>query len=64
MVLTQNFRRQSSSATSTLSDLGGKVKSVAEVVGAAKGLYDVGRVVYHGARALTPLITTVGIGLL
>lgn len=64
MALTQNFKRQSTSATSPLADIGGKVRGVAEVVGAAKGLYDVGRAVYHGARAVAPYITSVGMGLL
>ena len=61
MALTQNFKRQNTSANWSLADIGGKVRNVAEVVGAAKGLYDVGKAVYQGVRTVTPLIATAGL---
>ena len=60
MALTQNFKRQSTSSSTSLSDLGSKVKNVAEVIGAVKGLY-VGKVVVQGVRTVAPLIASAGI---
>ena len=61
MALTQNFKRQASAAPSTMSDLGGKVRNVAEVIGAAKGLYDIGKVVYQGVRTIGPMVASAGL---
>jgi len=58
MALTHNYKTQSSSTSGTLSDIGNKVRNVAEIVGAVKGLYDVGKVLYHGARTVAPYIST------
>lgn len=62
MALTHNFKRQStSSSPSMLSDIGGKVKNVAEIVGAVKGLYDVGKAVYQGVKTIGPIVASAGI---
>jgi len=45
--------------TSWLSDIGNKVKGAVEVAGAVKGLYDVGRAVYHGAQVIAPMVAAV-----
>ena len=56
MALTQNFKRQASTQTSPLSDFGSKVRNAAEVIGTAKGLYDMGKVIYQGVRTIGPVI--------
>ena len=63
MALTHNFKRQATSSTSTsaLSDFGNKVRSVGEIIGAAKGLYDIGKVVYQGVKTIGPIVASAGI---
>ena len=36
---------------SMLESVGQKVKTVAEIAGAAKGIWDIGRMIYTGAQA-------------
>ena len=48
---------------SMMSDIGNKVKGVAEFAGALKGIYDVGRSVYSGAQALGPIVASAGLAL-
>ena len=52
-----NHRKQKQSF---LSDVGNKIKHVAEIAGAVKGIYDTGRRVYNGIRAIGPAMATVG----
>lgn len=49
------------SPKSFLSNIGSKVKNVAEFAGAVKGIYDVGKMIYHGARAISPVASAVGL---
>ena len=46
-----------------VSEFGQKVKNVSETVGAIKGLWDTGRMVYSGIQAAAPYITS-GLALL
>jgi hypothetical protein len=41
---------------STLQSIGNKVKNAAEFVALAKGAWDIGRSIYHGAQAIPPII--------
>ena len=41
---------------SFLSQVGTKVRSAIEFAGTAKGLYDIGRGIYHGVRTLAPIV--------
>ena len=41
---------------SLLTSLGNKAKTAVELAGTAKGLYDIGRGIYYGARALGPML--------
>jgi hypothetical protein len=43
-----------------MSTVGSKVKQVAEIAGAMKGIYDVGRMAYHALRTVGPAVATVG----
>jgi hypothetical protein len=43
-----------------MSNIGNKVKQVAEIAGAMKGIYDVGRMTYHALRTVGPAVATVG----
>jgi hypothetical protein len=43
-----------------MSNIGNKVKQVAEIAGAMKGIYDVGRMAYHAIRTVGPAVATVG----
>ena len=52
-----NHRKQKESF---LSNIGHKIKHVAEIAGAVKGIYDTGRMVYNGIRAIGPAAATVG----
>ena len=54
MAHTHNFKKNH--RTSWIADIGNKVKYAAEVVGAAKGLYDVGRSLYHGMQVIGPAV--------
>lgn len=56
MALTHNFKAMNTSSNTSMSDLGSKVKNVAEVVGAVKGLYDMGKMIYHGAQTIAPFV--------
>ena len=40
-----------------LDTIGNKVKKVGEIVGTAKGLWSVGKAIYHGAQAVAPYVT-------
>ena len=40
-------------------NIGNKVRSGAEVAGAIKGIWDVGKAVYHGAQVAAPIIRAV-----
>ena len=42
-------------------DIGNKIKTIAEVGGAAKTIYDLGKMAYTGIRALGPMISTAGL---
>ena len=46
---------------SFISDIGNKIRTVAEVAGTAKGLYDMGKWAYAGMRALGPMVGTAGL---
>ena len=41
---------------SMLESVGQKVKTVAEIAGAAKGIWDIGRMIYTGAQTLGPAL--------
>jgi hypothetical protein len=41
---------------SMLHSIGNKVKNAAEFVAMAKGAWDIGRSIYHGAQAIAPII--------
>ena len=41
---------------SWLSSIGNKVKNVAEVAGAVKGIYDTGRMLYNAAQYIGPSV--------
>jgi hypothetical protein len=41
---------------SFLSQVGSKIMSAAELAGAAKGLFDIGRGIYTGIRTVAPLV--------
>ena len=45
--------------TSFLSSVGNKVKNFAEFAGAVKGIYDTGKMIYNGVRALGPTISPI-----
>ena len=45
---------------SFLSNIGNKVQHVAKIAGAVKGIYDVGKLIYNGAQAIAPIVTTAG----
>ena len=53
-----NHRR---SKQSFLSGIGNKVKQAAEIAGAVKGLYDVGRLIYQGVQTIGPAVASAGI---
>jgi len=46
---------------SFFSNIGNKVKNAAEIVGAVKGIYDVGRMVYNGVRTIGPAVAAAGV---
>lgn len=46
---------------SFLSGIGNKVKQAAEIAGAVKGLYDVGRMIYQGVQTIGPAVASAGI---
>lgn len=46
---------------SLLSNIGSKIKNVAEIAGAVKGIYDVGKMLYNGVRTIGPVASTVGL---
>ena len=46
---------------SFLSSIGNKVKQAAEVAGAVKSLYDVGRMIYQGVKTIGPAVASAGI---
>ena len=50
----QNFRRQQD--TSLLTHVGQKVKQAAEIAGAVKGVWDIGRGIYSGFQVAAPYI--------
>ena len=52
-----NRRRQSS----WMSDIGNKIRTVAEVAGTAHGIYQLGKAVYQGAQAMGPVAATAGL---
>ena len=53
-----SHRRQN---PSFLSSIGNKVKQAAEIAGAVKGVYDVGRMIYNGARMIGPAVAAAGV---
>ena len=56
-------RHINNSRQSWLSDIGNKVKGAAEIAGAMKGIYDVGKMVYSGAQAIAPYVATAAMAL-
>ena len=46
---------------SFLFDLGNKVRTVAEIAGTAKGIYDLGKMAYTGIRIGSPMLATAGL---
>ena len=46
---------------SFVSDIGNKIRTIVEVAGAAKGIYDLGKMAYTGIRAMGPMISTAGL---
>ena len=49
------------SQSSWMSDIGNKIRTVAEVAGTAHGIYQLGKAVYHGAQAMGPVVATAGL---
>ena len=54
MASLHNFRHRQK--PTWLEGVGNKIKNVAEIIGAAKGIYTVGRGLYTAAQAATPLL--------
>ena len=52
-----NKQRQSS----WMSDIGNKIRTVAEVAGTAHGIYQLGKAVCQGAQAMGPVVATAGL---
>ena len=52
-----NHRNQNQSL---MSNIGNKVKQAAEIAGAVKGIYDVGKLLYTGIRTIGPSVAAVG----
>ena len=48
---------------SMLHSIGNKVKNAAEFVALAKGAWDIGRSIYHGAQALAPVAGSIAMAL-
>ena len=46
---------------SLFSNIGTKIKNVAEIAGALKGIYDIGKLLYNGAWTIGPVASTVGL---
>jgi hypothetical protein len=44
-----------------MSDIGNKIRTVAEVAGTAHGIYQLGTAVYQGAQAMGPVVATAGL---
>ena len=44
-----------------MSDIGNKVRTVAEVAGTPHGLYQLGEAVYQGPQAMGPVVATAGL---
>ena len=57
------FYSRHMNSNSLMSNIGNKVKSAAELAGAVKGLYDVGKWIYTGARALGPIVASASMAL-
>ena len=55
-----NFARRQRS-TSWMSDIGNKVRNVAEFAGTAHGLYQLGKAAYQGFQAMGPMVATAGL---
>ena len=49
---------------SMLHSIGNKVKNAAEFVAMAKGAWDIGRSIYHGAQALAPVAGSIAMALI
>lgn len=49
-----NFHKQRK--VSTWESIGNKVRTAAEVVGAAKAIWDTGKMLYHGIQAVGPYV--------
>ena len=57
MASLHNFRNRTKKTQSSWVDsIGQKIRNVAEIVGTAKGLYDVGRGLYTAAQAYGPIV--------
>ena len=54
MASLHNFKHRQK--TSWIDGIGNKIKNVAEIIGAAKGIYTVGRGLYSATQAATPLL--------
>ena len=52
-----NKQRQSS----WMSDTGNKIRTVAEVAGAAHGIYQLGKAVHQRAQVMGPVVATAGL---
>ena len=48
-------------SSSWLSDIGNKVRNVAEFAGTAQGLYPLGKAAYQGFQAMGPTVATAGL---
>ena len=44
-----------------MSDIGHKVRNVAEFAGTAHGLYQLGKAAYQGFQAMGPVVATAGL---
>lgn len=55
-----HFNNHRRAKPSFMSNIGSKVKQAAEIAGAMKGIYDVGRMAYHALRTVGPAVATVG----
>ena len=44
---------------SIIQNIGGKIKTGVEIVGAIKGIYDIGKGIYGAIRAAAPIVTSI-----
>jgi hypothetical protein len=53
MAYLQQYQQQKQS---WFHSLGGKVKNAAEIAGTVKGIFDLGKTIYSGVRAVAPVV--------